>query len=100
MLFRSGLADPDNVINQLTDEDLLPQVRLQSVVTVLDADWYAHATGGQAERVLCQKQLQYADVVCLSKCDRLDEAAREFVSGEVSKVNARARQIRLSSNPG
>jgi len=91
----SGLADPDNVIDQLTDEDLLPQVRLQSVVTVLDADWYAHSTGGQAERVLCRKQLQYADVICLSKCDRVDEATREFVSGEVLKVNARARQIRL-----
>ena len=35
----SGLADPDSVIDILTDADLLKMSRLQAVVTVVDGPW-------------------------------------------------------------
>lgn len=91
----SGLADPDNVIDTLTDPDLLPQVRLQAVVTVVDAPWYAAPDGGPGERVLARKQIQFAHVLCLSKCDRLTGEGIRSVEEELSRLNPQAVQVKL-----
>jgi len=91
----SGLADPDAVIDVLTDSDLLPQVRLQAVVTVVDAPWYAHPNEGDGERVLARKQIQFAHVLCVSKCDRLDDAGLQFVVAEMARLNPAATIVKL-----
>jgi G3E family GTPase len=91
----SGLADPDNVIDVLTDHDLLPQVRLQAVVTVVDAPWYAKPGSGEGERVLARKQIQFAHVLCLSKCDRLGADDIALVEAEMHRLNPRARIVKL-----
>lgn len=91
----SGLADPDNVIDVLTDPDLLPEVRLQAVVTVVDARWFARPQEGPGERVLAKKQIQFAQVLCLSKCDLISEAERDWVEGELRTLNAAAARVRL-----
>lgn len=91
----SGLADPDNVIDVLTDPDLLPQVCLQAVVTVVDAHWYARPEADFGERVLARKQIQFANVLCLSKCDRLGDAEIEFVAGEMRRLNPAAQLVKL-----
>ena len=95
VLETSGLADPDNVIDQLTDPELLPQVRLQTLVTVVDAPWFHQPESGIEERVLARRQIQFAQVVCLSKCDRLDAAALESVQAEVLRVNPSATVVKL-----
>ena len=91
----SGLADPDNVIDVLTDTDLLPQVRFHAVVTVVDAPWYARPGLEAGERVLARKQIQFAHVLCLSKCDRLEETETAFVEAELRRLNPRARIVKL-----
>jgi G3E family GTPase len=95
VLETSGLADPDNVIDVLTDPDLLGSVRLQAVVTVLDAWWYARSVEGPAERVLARRQVEFATVVCLSRCDQLGDAEILQVEAAVREINPRARVIRL-----
>ncbi len=95
VLETSGLADPDNVIDVLTDPDLLADVRLQAVVTVVDAEWYARPGDAAAERILARRQIQFAHVVCLSRCDRIDSAAVDVVAKEIAAINPRARIVRL-----
>lgn len=91
----SGLADPDNVIDVLTDADLLEHARLHAVVSVVDAPWYARPEGDIGERVLARKQIEYANVLCLSKCDRLDAAALDALEADMAALNPRARRVRL-----
>jgi G3E family GTPase len=95
VLETSGLADPDNVIDVLTDADLLAAVRLQAVVSVIDAQWYAGGSSDVGERVLARKQVEYGHVVCLSRCDRLDDARIREVEEDVRRINPRARTVRL-----
>jgi len=95
VLETSGLADPDNVIDVLTDPDLLADVRLQAVVTVVDAEWYARPGDAVSERVLARRQIQFAHVVCLSRCDRIGEDAILGVERDVGAINPRARIVRL-----
>lgn len=91
----SGLADPDNVIDVLTDPELLPEVRLQAVVTVVDARWFARPQEGPGERVLARKQIQFAQWLCLSKCDLISEEEREWVGAELRRINPNGQQLRL-----
>lgn len=91
----SGLADPDKVIDVLTDFDLLPRTCLQAVITVVDAEWYAQPDGGDSERILARHQIQYAHAVCLSKCDRITETERALVSEVVQRINPDAILCRL-----
>lgn len=91
----SGLADPDNVIDVLTDPDLLPEVRLQAVVTVVDARWFARPQEGPGERMLARKQIQFAQWLCLSKCDLISEEERVWVGAELQRIHSTARQLRL-----
>ena len=98
VLETSGLADPDSVIDVLTDTDLLTQVRLQAVVTVLDARWHGDPAMDPAERILARRQIQFAHVVCLSKCDLIDETRILAVEAAVREINPSARLIRLPHN--
>jgi len=91
----SGLADPDNIIDLLTDADLLPRVRLQSVVTVVDAEWYGEAGESSGERILARRQIQFAGVLCLSKGDRVSVEVLDSVSRQLSVLNPAATQVRL-----
>ena len=91
----SGLADPDNVIDILTDQDLLPVVQLQAVVTVLDAEWYQRPEMESGERVLAKRQLQFAHVICLSRCDRIGDTAVAEVTTAVRAINPSAQIVRL-----
>lgn len=91
----SGLADPDNIIDVLTDHDLLPVVRLQAVVTVVDGVWYARPDGDIGERVLARRQVEFAHVLCVSNCDRLKEPEMAGVLTELSRINPSAEVVKL-----
>ena len=67
----SGLADPDNVIDVLTDSDLLPHVTLQAVVTV-DRRWLV----GEARLVHCAVQ-PVATAVASSRLRGLARGTRQ-----------------------
>ena len=91
----SGLTDPDNVIDLITDQDLLPLLQLQAVVTVVDAPWYLRPEAGTGERVLVKKQIQFAHVLCLSKCDRMSAADVALMEAEVQQLNPHAKIVKL-----
>jgi G3E family GTPase len=95
VLETSGLADPDNVIDVLTDTDLLGVVRLKAVVTVVDATWFLRPDGGIGERVLVRRQVQYSDVVALSRCDLLGPGEVESAESMIRAWNERASLVRL-----
>ncbi|MCW5558650.1 MAG: GTP-binding protein [Verrucomicrobiae bacterium] len=91
----SGLADPDNVIDVLTDPDLLERVRLQAVVTVVDGPWFAGEMSDIGERVLARRQVEFAQVVCLSKCDRMAPEALERALEALRPINPSAAVVKL-----
>lgn len=93
----SGLADPDAMIDILTDPDLAEVVRLQSVVSVVDARWWSgiEADSDPAERVLARKQIRFAQVLALSKCETLDEQALDRVESGLKELNTRAAPVRM-----
>jgi G3E family GTPase len=91
----SGLADPDNVVDVLTDPELLPDVFLQRTVAVVDAHWFAQPTEGPAERILARRQVQFAQTVCLSKCELITESERDSVTREISEIHPAAEVIRM-----
>lgn len=91
----SGLADPDNVIDVLTDSDLLKCSRLHAVITVVDAPWFVRPEGGIEERVLARRQIEFAHIVCLSKCDRLTAEEVAAAAKAVAEINSRAEVVKL-----
>lgn len=91
----SGLADPDNVIDVLTDTDLLKHSRLHAVITVVDGPWFVRPEGGIEERVLARRQIEFAHIVCLSKCDRLSAEDIEAAGKGIAGINPRAQMVKL-----
>ena len=48
-----------------------------------------------AERILARRQVQFAHLVCLSKCDLVDAARVTAVESEIRGMNPSARIVRL-----
>jgi G3E family GTPase len=83
----SGLADPGPVAQTLLMDDVLRErLRLDGIVTVVDALHILDQLGAQAEAA---EQVAFADLIVLSKTDLVTPAA-------VAAVTARLR----SANPG
>ena len=84
----TGVAEADALAYEVQDN--LPQVRLDSVIHVVDA--YAsieHPEIGYAAR----SQLQQADIILLNKIDLVTAAAIEAVARQVRKYNKRALRL-------
>jgi len=95
VLETSGLADPDSVIDVLTDPDLVGEIRLQAVVTVLDASWFSRPGEDIGERVLAKRQVQFAQVVALSKCDLLGPGEADAIEVQIREWNPGVEIVRL-----
>jgi len=95
VLETSGLADPDSVIDVLSDPDLVSEVRLQAVVTVLDASWFSRPGDDIGERVLAKRQVQFAQVVALSKCDLLGPGEADAIEVQIREWNPGVEIVRL-----
>jgi G3E family GTPase len=87
----TGLADPLELIDQLTKEDVLPFVRLASLIAVLDPVNFAYL----AEEVHSgiRQQTELADFVLINKRDLADEHTLKGVIAQVQNVNPRARVL-------
>ncbi len=84
----SGLADPVPILRTvLTDRDLSGALRLDRVVTVVDA---VHGPAQLASHAEARKQAAVADVLLLSKTDLVSRATRRDVEDAVRKINAGA----------
>ncbi len=81
----TGLAEPDALVFDI--EDALPQVRLDGVVTVMDADAMTrYPQLGHTTRM----QIEAADVVLLNKTDLISAQALDEAGTQIACINKRA----------
>lgn len=113
----SGISEPLPVAETFTFEQangqmLMDSARLDTMVTVVDTAqfekmWHENTsledldiqTGAEDERTLVHlltDQIEFADVILLSKTDLATVEQRQFVEGLISKLNPGARVIPIS----
>ena len=91
----SGLADPAATIELLHEPAVTKSVRLQGVLTVVDAEAVARPGLDGMDPGLWRAQIRFANWLLLSKCDRLSSAEVERVETAVRRINPHAKVHRL-----
>jgi G3E family GTPase len=87
----SGLADPAPVLQTfLADADLLTQVELESVVTLVDAVNYHR----QIHDSIATEQVAFADVIVLNKVDLMHAGQLASLELQLRSINPAAAMIR------
>jgi G3E family GTPase len=88
----TGIADPGPVAQTFLNIPQLQQyVRLDSIITVVDAEQIAHQLG---ETETAREQIAMADFVLLNKTDLVDAARLELIEGLIKKLNPQAEVFR------
>jgi len=84
----TGLADPIELIDQTTKEDVLPFVRLASLIAVLDPVNFTYL----AEEIHSgiRQQTELADFILINKRDLADQRTLEDLFSQVRVINPRA----------
>ena len=91
----TGMADPGPVAQTFfMDEDMKAQFALDGLVTVVDAKHLLLHLDDSEE---AQKQVAFADVILLNKCDLVTADELDTVEQRVRKINAVARLIRTTN---
>lgn len=90
----TGLADPVELIDQATKEDVLSLVRLASLVAVLDPINFAHFA--EAVHSGVRQQTELADLIVINKRDLADARAIAALAAHVRSVNPRAEVVETS----
>ena len=86
----SGLADPEEVLDHLSNASLQDCTVLRRMVLVVDASDYPCSWRGRAVQ---EEQARYADLVVLNKTDRIDDSARQRVEIALKKLNPQAEIV-------
>ena len=88
----TGLADPVELMDQATKEEVLPLVRLASLIAVLDPINFSRL----AEEVHSgiRQQTELADVVVLNKRDLADESTMTELEAQIRQLNPRTAIVR------
>jgi G3E family GTPase len=87
----TGLADPRPVAQTFLLDDLCETVRLDAILTVVDAEHFAQnlqRSGTVLDQILA------ADLLLLNKADRVNERQLEAVEREIFTINPSARLLR------
>ena len=87
----TGLADPIELIDQATKEEVLTVVRLASLIAVLDPINFAHLA--EELHAGIQQQTELADFVLLNKCDLADDTTLEDLAAQIRQINPRTEII-------
>jgi len=91
----TGLADPSPVIQSFfVDEDLKERVRLDAVITLVDAKHIGLHLDSSAE---AREQIAYGDVVLLNKTDLASPAELDALERRVRELNVLARIYRTQN---
>jgi G3E family GTPase len=81
----TGLADPGPVVQTFfMDDDVASHMRLDAVVTVVDAK---HFLGRVDDGPEAEEQVAFADVILLNKTDLVDAATLEQVRRRIRSIN-------------
>jgi G3E family GTPase len=87
----TGLADPLQLLDQLTRPELLPLIRVASLTAVIDPRSSARRTA--AEGYHFQRQLKMADFVLINKQDTASPAEMSALETQVRHDNPRATVV-------
>ena len=81
----TGLADPAPVVQTFfVDDDVSERVRLDAVITVVDAKHFLTRIDDGHE---AEEQVAFADVILLNKTDLVDAATLEQVKQRIAAIN-------------
>ncbi len=91
----TGMADPGPVAQTFfMDEDMKAEFALDGLVTVVDAKHLLLHLDDSEE---AQKQVAFADVILLNKCDLVSADELETIEQRVRRINAMAKLIRTTN---
>jgi len=89
----TGLADPLPVALTFMAGDLRDRLRLDSIITVIDAE---HFSATALESPIARAQVVYGDILLLNKADLVDEQRLNAVEAELRAIKTDARILRAS----
>jgi G3E family GTPase len=93
ILETSGLAQPGLLLQRfLSDASLAPRVRIDGIVTVVDAVFGSRAL---EEHAACGEQIAMANRIVISKTDLIDEAQLPSLIDRLHPLNPRAPRLAL-----
>lgn len=85
----TGLADPIELIDQATKEEVLPFVRIASLIAVLDPVNFAFLAEELHSGI--RQQTELADFVLINKSDVADSSTLREIAVQVQTLNPRAK---------
>jgi G3E family GTPase len=91
----SGVSDPAGVASTFMLPDLKPYIRLDSILTVIDAEQGGDALEG-AQYFLAMAQVGVADIVVVNKADLVDAVQLQEIRTWIREIVPRARILETS----
>jgi G3E family GTPase len=88
VLEATGLADPADMLDELTDPLLWQQVEVGGIISVIDS---TRVTALHAMLDLIQHQVEYADILILNKCDLITGEERATLQNWLATLAPKAR---------
>ncbi|MBO0791545.1 MAG: GTP-binding protein, partial [Ktedonobacteraceae bacterium] len=70
----TGLADPADMLDELTDPALWQKTLVGGIISVMDSKRIIELAGNLE---LARRQIEFADVLVMNKCDLIDQAWRQ-----------------------
>lgn len=90
LLEASGVADPSGIAITFVQPELQERIRLDSIISVVDADQVFSNPEYPALQELKLRQIGFSDMVILNKIDLVDEThrqeVREWIGGRINRV--------------
>ena len=87
----TGLADPIELIDQATKEEVLPFVRIATLIAVLDPVNFTHLAEELHSGI--RQQTELADFVLINKSDLADDATLATIAAQIRALNPRTQVL-------
>jgi len=91
----TGLADPLPVAMTFAAGDLREQVRLDSIITVIDGENFDFEINNTS---VAYSQILYGDILLLNKCDLVNEEQLKKVEKFINKIKKEPRILRSTNS--
>lgn len=96
----TGVANPEEIVDAMTDPSMLPHVYLHQVITVLDAEnvlEYNSIFASDRELVhTLRRQMEVADLLILNKADLVTAKQLESIERKIRKYNQQSSLMRTT----
>ncbi|MGM0873785.1 MAG: CobW family GTP-binding protein [Bacillota bacterium] len=87
----TGVANPEEVVDSLTEPELINQIYLEKVITVVDAEnFLSYNSLFESDRELVKtnrRQLEVADLLIVNKIDLVSESKKQKIKKLLKKEN-------------